>query len=547
MRSTILSAVLAAPLLAGDAADPLPVAVDHAGPAVAVSAEPAGPARFAPQLLERFDSARAMDLATFVDGFYRTPGGEGYDRVLDRVARELAAAGFGEREGLHLRFIETEMITPAWTPVSAAFEVYLPDCPPLPLHRFDSAGDADRVMLPVHAPAADVRGAIVLQLEDVTEGAILVTDEPLGRRLIGSARRAGAAAVLSSALFHFTVDPTGADRHLDAIQFQSVAAGTQTPVGKVSPRTRALLEGMLANHDALEAGFRAEVSLEVRPLRTLVAEIDGATRPNETVAIVSHAQEPGAGDNASGVAGLCEAARSVARAIESGAMERPARSLTFIWGDEMRQSAIYLRDTDRTVVAGISADMLGQSIDETGAVPLLERTPDPGALHTLPPDEHTAWGAGAVEREDLVPNGLAVIARCALRDVAGVVGGWETSENPWEGGSDHDVFLAKGIPAVLFWHFTDFTYHTGLDRMQMLDAAELRRMTCAVLACALAVADPEPRDLDRYLASLELERDLRVRSAQAVGSEEAAALWAEWCDGAAAWFRASCAADGSGD
>ncbi|MCA8978687.1 MAG: M28 family peptidase [Planctomycetes bacterium] len=553
MRNSILCAVLAAPLyLSADAGEPeaSPHAVlletaDHAGPTVAPGES--GPARFAAALHRGFRTDRAMDLASYIDGYYRTPGGEGYDKVLDRVARELGTAGYGDAEGFSLRFIETPMITPAWTPRSGSFEVHLPGCPPLPLHRFRHASDTDRVMLPIHAPSADVRGPLALSLDDVVEGSILVTTDDLNRRTIDAARRKGAVAVLSSAVFDFTVDPTGGDRHLDAIQFQSVAAGTETPVGKVSRRTQQLLAGLLQIQGSLEVSFRAEVSLEVRPLRTLVAEVVGSERPDECVAVVSHVQEPGAGDNASGVAGLCESAGALARAIRTGELERPSRSLAFVFGDEMRQSAIFLKDTSRTVVAGISADMLGQSTAATGAVPLLERTPDPGALHTLPPDAHTAWGAGNVTAEDLVPNGVAVVARCALRDVAGVEGAWKTAENPWEGGSDHDVFISYDIPAVLFWHFTDFTYHTGLDRMEMLDSAELRRMSTAVMSCALALADPKPADLERYRGSLELEREMRVASARAVGSTEAETLWNTWCDGVGAWFDDFCAAPSEDD
>ena len=549
MRSLLLCAVFTAllapsPASSLDLGAPVPPSEhigpgEHVGPAV-VAGE-SGPARFAATLRKDFNAERAMDLAAYIDGFYRTPGGEGYDHVLDRIERDLEAAGFGTVEGFVMRFIETPMIAPAWTPRSGSFEVHLPGCPPLPLHSFHRPGDADRVMLPINAPSADVRGPLALTLDDVTEGSILVTDGPLDRRTIGRARKRGAVAVLSSAVFNFTVDPTGADRDLDAIQFQTVSPGTKTPVAKISRRTQLLLAGMLEHYGELEASFRAEVVLEERPLRTLVAEIVGTKRPGQSIAIASHVQEPGAGDNASGVAGLTEAARSIALAMQNGRLERPARTLSFIWGDEIRQSAIFLKDTKREVVAAISADMLGQSIANTGATPLLERTPDPGALHTLPPDEHTAWGAGSVRLEDLVPNGLAVIARCALADVAKIEGPWNTAENPWEGGSDHDVFLAKGIPAVLFWHFTDFTYHTGLDRMNMLDPDELRRMTCAVMSCALALADPLPADLQRYLASVELERELRVTSARAVESVEAEELWNQWCDGSAKWLEAFCA------
>jgi hypothetical protein len=199
------------------------------------------------------------------------------------------------------------------------------------------------------------------------------------------------------------------------------------------------------------------------------------------------------------------------------------------------------RFTSTRPVAGISADMLGQSAEQTGAVCLLERMPDPGALVTLPPDQHTAWGGGRVREEQLVPTGLAVVARMALADVGRHVGGWQASENPWEGGSDHDIFQQRGVPAVLFWHFTDFSYHTSLDRLEMLDAAELRRTCTAVLATALAVADARESDLERFARSVELEREVRVRAARKAENDELVAKWESWCDGAQEWLRALCA------
>ena len=197
--------------------------------------------------------------------------------------------------------------------------------------------------------------------------------------------------------------------------------------------------------------------------------------------------------------------------------------------------------TDLEPVVGISSDMTGQSQEKTGAIALLERMPDPGALTPLAPDEHTPWGAQEVEQEKLTPNGLAVIARCGLGDAGAADGGaWRTAEHPWEGGSDHDVFIERGLPAVLFWHFTDFTYHTSLDRLQFVDVDELRRTAVALTATALALCDPRPGDLDRYLRTLEKERVLRVRAARDAGEPELAAMWERWCDQARQWLRAEC-------
>src|SRR6185436_6229913 len=218
------------------------------------------------------------------------------------------------------------------------------------------------------------------------------------------------------------------------------------------------------------------------------------------------------------------------------------RSLVFLWGDEFRQSESWLATTDMKPVVGISSDMTGQS-KETQAKALLERNYDPGAVRVLLPDAHTPWGAGQVNPDEILPsaNGLAVIARCAMADVSLLEGGtWETAEHPWEGGSDHDIFIRRGVPAVLFWHFTDFAYHTSLDRMQFVDADEMRRTGVALLSTALAVASAEPGDLDRYVLSLERERLLRMKKADEVNDEKLSKMWDEWCKGVRMWLRGLC-------
>ena len=166
--------------------------------------------------------------------------------------------------------------------------------------------------------------------------------------------------------------------------------------------------------------------------------------------------------------------------------------------------------------------------------------PDPGALTTLPPDAHTPWGAGQVDSENLNPNGFSIIARCAMVDVGLESGGWPCADHPWEGGSDHDVFINRGIPAVLFWHFTDFTYHTSLDRLNYVDITEVRRTTAAILATALAVAAPRPTDLDRYLRSLDMDKSIRIGAAREVEDQNLEALWKVWADGSRNWLRKLC-------
>jgi len=504
----------------------------HTGPPVAVGIE--GPGRFAAQVYGSFDAARALELARFADGFYREPGNDGFEAVLDRLTAELAAAGYGKVEGLELETLRTPLERPAWTPLSARLALVDGAREELLLEFHDPAGVA-RTMLPVHAPSGRAEGRAVFALEEVAPGDVLVLERPGGRGVFEQAQQRGAVALLAAGLADYNVDPSGAERHLDAIQYGRAPHPCPLPTARISRRVYERLRAAAQEQPAPRVRLEAAVRFDARELRTLVARVRGATHAGEEVVIAAHVQEPGACDNASGLAGVCEVARGLASALQAGELARPARSLVFLFGHEHAQSRIYLEHLERSAasggaraIAGISADMLGESAALTGAVALLERLPDPGAVKPLAPDEHTAWGSRPVEKGELVHSGLALVARCALLDVAALDGTWRTAEHPYEGGSDHDEFLRRGIPGVLFWHFPDFAYHTSLDRMEHVDASELRRMASAVASAALAMADARAGDLARYLASLRHELALRTAAARAAEDEELAELWTSW-------------------
>ncbi len=526
----------------------------HQGPPVAAGA--GGPMRFAPQLHARFDAARTKDLLSFIDRYYRAPGNDGYEAVLDRVAASLREAGFGSSAGFELSVIETPLeargpergarvSAQAWTPLGGRVSLVGAEGERRELHSFAKPEARDRTMLPVNCPPCRVEGAIALSLDTLEAGEVLVTDaEPL-TSLVQRAEKLGAAAVVSSYIESYNIDPSGRFRHLDAIQYRQLPFGASLPVIMISPRSFQAIKRALENDDHTRIELEAQVRFDQRVLRTLCARIVGADRPNEAVATVSHIQEPGACDNASGVAGLCETAMSLARAIQEGALPRPSRSLVFLWGDEFRQSSVWLDNTQLTPVAGLSSDMTGESLERTGAIALLERMPDPGAVETLLPDAHTPWGKTEVDPAKFRPNGLALIGRCALLDVALIDAGgsppsWRTADHPYEGGSDHDIFINRNVPGALFWHFTDFAYHTSLDRLEHVDLDEMRRTGVALMSTALALADPRPADLERYLKSLNAEENVRVAAASEAGDEQLAESWRRWCDGARQWLRVEC-------
>ncbi|MGN1144538.1 MAG: hypothetical protein ACI4SU_08205, partial [Anaerovoracaceae bacterium] len=206
--------------------------------------------------------------------------------------------------------------------------------------------------------------------------------------------------------------------------------------------------------------------------------------------------------------------------VDSGAIERPERTITFLWGDEMNLATLWMNshpDEKLNVVAALDMDMVGEDPSKTGGVMRIEKTPDPSAaynytLDVLPweedsyyneetyadpdgefvrlPDSHTLWGAGSFDgmfQEGYFLNDLYMYA--AQNVIEHHDSTFQVDVCPYEGGSDHSRFLAQNIPALLTWHFTDYTYHTSVDTLAMSSAAEMENVGITTLATALMMAN----------------------------------------------------------
>ena len=101
--------------------------------------------------------------------------------------------------------------------------------------------------------------------------------------------------------------------------------------------------------------------------------------------------------------------------------------------------------------------------------------------------------------------------------------------NPYEGGSDHTVFTMAGVPALLNWHFTDRYYHTNLDTLDKVSAAELQHVAIVVGTTALFLAAADKTDTAALTRLMETARDARLATERANhASPEILAAWEKW-------------------
>jgi hypothetical protein len=441
--------------------------------------------------------ARARGTVAFVEQFFRLPGNRGFDAAIDTVAALLAAAGYVPEarataaDRLTYRVESRPMAAPAWTPEDATLTLEGRATPLLAFRTNRNLLAINSWPTPpegVNAPLVDVGAATEADLagRDLA-GAIVLVDAPL-RTAYPRVMQRGALGVLAVQRLPAYNRP---DVNRTAIQFSSIPRDTV--------RRGFALFLPAAAQDSVRAALRAgpvrvrvvvRAAFEVRPERTVVAEIRGAQRPAERFVYSAHVQEPGANDNASGVGLLAEMARTAAVLVRRGAAN-PGRTLTFLWGDEIRSTDRYIKeDSVRRggIRWGMSLDMVGEDTEKTGGTFLIEKMPDPSAVWVRGEDRHSEWGGRPIPASDIRPHWFNDFVRQRCLDRAAATG-WVVKANPFEGGSDHTPFLTARIPAVLLWHFTDQHYHTDRDRLEMVSAATLANVGNCALSTGLLLTD----------------------------------------------------------
>lgn len=495
-------------------------------------------------LASRFLPSRAMDLVTFMDRFWRESGNSGYHASLDRIRADLIAGGFVEGKAASgssprvwveeypnggngwepVRFSMT-MLEGEGGPAEPVFDPVI-DYIALCMNSFSTppGGVTTRLVYvgegskPEDYGSTDVRGAVVL------------ADGGTRRVWQEAVRTRGAAGVVSAETPPGYTKP---DESPEVFQWGGIPYDEKARAFgfKASPKVARRLKERLKK-GPVTVRVEVETRFNPSPGRLLVAEIPGAVRRGERVVMVAHVQEPGANDNGSGCATLLELARALASAAApGGAIRAPGRTLTFVWGDEMRASREWLRaqaDRPASVRAMISLDMTGEDAAKTGGTFIIEKEPDPSAVWPRPSDPHTEWWGGDGYRRELKGSYLndLLLAVCLRRARET---GWVVQTNPYEGGSDHSIFLNAGVPALLVSHFTDRYYHTNLDRPDKVSPSEMAHVGISVGTTAMLIAqagDEEARaiaDLVADAARRRLELEARQSAELIAGAPDRAA------------------------
>ncbi len=522
-------------------------------------------------LWSQFDERSALQIVEFVGQFWRLAGNPGFDASLDRVQDRLAQAGIGSADSpAGGRQPVARVSVDSYPSGGHGWDYSIGTLALVHDGRPDEivlSRDREQLALCINSFSTPADG-VTARLVDVgngardedyagkdVKGAVVIGDagpSQLWRRAVTSR---GAVGIVSTALADYvSPDPPGAATtprdQWDILQWSSIPYDdARKGFGfKATPHAAVTLRRALAAPGGRPVNVHVTIAsaFAERPARTLIVEFPGAVAPDERVVLSAHVQEPGANDNASGVATLAEMAVALARGIRSGGIPRPGRTITMLWVDEIGGSRRWLQDhadEAKRVRYMFSMDMTGEDVSKTGGTFLIERWPDPGAVWDRPWDPHTEWGGGGVRanqlKGDLINDlHLALCARVAAKS------GWIVRTNPYEGGSDHTVFGQAGIPSVLDWHFTDRYYHTNLDTPDKTSPGEMRNVGVSVAASAWLLASASEAQAlsvarliaDAGRARLDIEKREGGQLAAAASDPTAArtqettilAAWSKW-------------------
>jgi len=253
------------------------------------------------------------------------------------------------------------------------------------------------------------------------------------------------------------------------------------------------LRALLLQYGRLTLQVKVDVRGYVGSFDLVSGIIQGRDDPQDEVWALAHSAEPGAIDNASGVAVCIEAARLMQGLVDRGLLPRPRRSIRFLHGYECYSFFDYLENAQR-----FQLPLAGICVDSVGAKPEVCA----GRL---------AWRATVPMSASFVNRVGEAILRAALR-LHGPI--YRLSVGPFVSTSDTLIGDPQyGFPCP--WPTTCYqgrgyydAYHSSADTVGLLSPEGLSVCATAVAGYLYYLADAGAEDVIE-MAEAETRRTLR--------------------------------------
>jgi aminopeptidase YwaD len=197
----------------------------------------------------------------------------------------------------------------------------------------------------------------------------------------------------------------------------------------------------------------------------------------------------GANDNLSGCAAIMEIARMFVRMIKEGRLERPKRTIRFIWAPEIIGTAPWVRqhrEIMKNALCNINLDMVGLWLSKYQSLLYMHRTTygNPHYINDVMEHYYDFVGLGNRIGLGLGGNSKRIVAPTGSDDP------FYYAIADHTGGSDHEVFNDWGVrvPGVMMLTWPDPYYHTSQDNADKCDPTEMKRVCVIGAAAAYTIA-----------------------------------------------------------
>lgn len=327
------------------------------------------------------------------------------------------------------------------------------------------------------------------------KGKIAVTEASAGRVHV-IAVKAGAVGIISYYSPRPLVDPI-------QIPNSGIRGNDATFCINLTPRDGYVLKDRLLAGEKITVKAKIETATEETNIEVPTYLIKGSDENAEEVILCAHLYEGyvklGANDNISGSASLIEVARTLNELIAKGQIERPKRSIRFIWIPEFQGSIPWAQQNKEILqktLCNINLDMVGLWLSKSQSFYCLHRT-TMGNPHYINDVAESFYHYMGATNKSFVATGVG--RPDATKPVYSVTGSRDPfyySINAHYGASDHEVFSDWGVqaPGVIMITWPDNYYHTSGDRPEICDPTQLHRAIVLAAASAYTVANANSSD-----------------------------------------------------
>ena len=335
-------------------------------------------------------------------------------------------------------------------------------------------------------------------LENNVEGKIILTDAPvyMGQTYSQANKALGVVSFFSSRPL------------LDPIQIPNMGINQRSGTAgnpdvnslfgfNIPPRQGYVLKTRLINGEKITVQAKVNTNRVQFDIQAPYASIQGSDPTAGSIIFSAHLFEGyhklGANDDASGSAVILEVARTIKTLVDRGWIEQPKRTMHFVWGDEFTATGPWAsnnREITETALCNINLDMVGINLKRNNSSFTLHRTSYGNPHYVNDIAENFFIYMGETNRQSIFINGIGINYPKPVIAPSGTEDNFVYSISEHYGASDHEVFNDWGIqvPGIMMITWPDMYYHTSEDRVDKMDATQLKRATVLTAATAYTIA-----------------------------------------------------------